>query len=70
VQGAIAELRSELAQLPPAPTGTDEEEDEEDTAGAGGGGRRVTLSMRAVPLIDLMERAAAHEAEVMWAYDD
>jgi hypothetical protein len=72
VPAAIERLRSGLANLPVSEAaadhgaearGRDGGEDDDDR------GYSVSLEMRAAPLIDLLERAAEHEAEVMWSYD-
>lgn len=59
VPGALAKLRAGLSHAaPPQPApGNDSRDDAESPIG---------LATRAQPLIELMERAAAAEAEVMW----
>lgn len=61
---ALAQLRRTLEQLaaaapppPPAPTEEDEEEKSEPA---------VSLRMRAVPLIDMIETAVARNSDLMW----
>lgn len=60
---AAKRLRSALHGVPTTPVAKgagDQDEDEEDEQPA------VTLPTRAVPLLDLLDRAAAQHAEVMW----
>lgn len=63
---ALAQLRRTLEQLaacapppPPAPTEEDEDEDEKSEPA-------VSLRMRAVPLIDMLETAVARNSDLMW----
>lgn len=63
---ALAQLRRTLEQLaatapppPPAPTEEDEDEDEKSEPA-------VSLRMRAVPLIDMIETAVARNSDLMW----
>lgn len=58
VPGAIKRLRSALHSLPPPGEGADEDEDDHQPA--------IGLPTRAVPLLDLLERASANHAEVLW----
>lgn len=53
---AVARLRTAVDSAPPPPPPRDEEEERE----------YVPLKRRAFPLIDLMERAAKANVDVMW----
>jgi hypothetical protein len=56
---AVAKLKAALAALPePGPHGADEVDRE--------GQPKVSLRQRAFPLIELLERAAARGADVLW----
>jgi hypothetical protein len=62
--GALASLRKALqeqpeAPPPPEPAGMDEDEDREREP-------PVTLHMRALPLIDMVETAIARGSDLMW----
>jgi hypothetical protein len=62
--GSLASLRKALqeqpqAALPPQPAGIEEEEDREREP-------PVTLHMRALPLIDMIETAIARGSDLMW----
>jgi len=65
--GALASLRSSLEELAraapvasePSEEGDDEDEDEDRQP-------PVTLAMRAVPLIDMIETAIARGSDLMW----
>ena len=61
VPRALERLRAGVAQRPDAPLNPASQDDEE-------GARResVTLSHRAMPLIDLLEAAAREQKNVMW----
>jgi hypothetical protein len=72
VPAAIERLRAGLAQLPASQAGADHGADQrsrDDGDDAEDRGYSVSLEMRAAPLIDLLERAAGQEAEVMWSYE-
>ena len=71
VPGAIERLRAGLANLPESQAGADHgpSERRDDPGDDDDQGYPVSLAMRAAPLIDLLERAAKHEAEVMWAFE-
>lgn len=63
---ALAQLRRTLEQLaaaapppPPAPTEEDKDDDEKSEPA-------VSLRMRAVPLIDMIETAMARNSDLMW----
>jgi hypothetical protein len=61
---ALARLRRVLEQQvqaapPPPPAGTDEDEEREREP-------PVTLRMRALPLIDMLETAIARNSDLMW----
>jgi hypothetical protein len=60
VPAAIRRLRSALHSLPTAGVAADIDADDDNQQQA------IGLPTRAVPLLDLMERAAAHNAEVLW----
>jgi hypothetical protein len=61
VAAAAARLRAALQRVPrPADQNDDDDDDERDTQPA------IGLATRAVPLLDLLDRAAGHNAEVMW----
>lgn len=57
VPAALAQLRAEVATTTPTSDGTLADEDDE---------RQVSLSSRALPLIKLLEAAAAAKSDVMW----
>lgn len=60
VADAMANLKRELADQPvPASNDSDGSDDDEKS-------NRVTLATRAVPLMELLEAAAASKANVMW----
>lgn len=61
---ALASLRRSLDELPaapplPIPEGSEDDEDREREP-------PVTLHMRAVPLIDMLETAIARDSDLMW----
>jgi hypothetical protein len=60
--GALAKLRAYLAAqpvaTPPAPDIDDDDEKPREPV--------VTLRMRAVPLVDMLETAVARESDLMW----
>jgi len=63
---ALAQLRRTLEQLaagapPPPPAQTEEDEDEDEKSEPA-----VSLRMRAVPLIDMLETAVARNSDLMW----
>jgi hypothetical protein len=63
---ALAQLRRTLEQLaaaapPPPPVRTEEDEDEDEKSEPA-----VSLRMRAVPLIDMIETAVARNSDLMW----
>ena len=58
---ALAQLRRTLeaqAAAPPPPDGEDEDEQEREPP--------VSLRMRAVPLLDMIETAIARDSDLMW----
>lgn len=60
IPAALDRLRRALEQgVPPPPTAADEEDRQE-------GHTPVSLRQRAYPLIDLLERAAKSNADVLW----
>lgn len=56
IPAAVERLKSALAAGAPAPQASAEDEDS----------TPVSLRQRAFPLLDLLERAAAKQADVMW----
>jgi hypothetical protein len=55
---AVARLKGKVAESGAEPSGSDEIDPDEPVP--------VTLSQRAFPLIELLERAAAEDCEVLW----
>jgi hypothetical protein len=59
LRGALAELASQPSPAPAPPPGRDEEEEVEREP-------PVTLRMRAVPFLDMVETAIARGSDLMW----
>jgi hypothetical protein len=59
LRGALAELASQPVPAPAPPPGRDEEEEVEREP-------PVTLRMRAVPFLDMVETAIARGSDLMW----
>jgi hypothetical protein len=59
LRGALAELASQPVPAPSPPPGRDEEEEVEREP-------PVTLRMRAVPFLDMVETAIARGSDLMW----
>ena len=59
---ALARLRSALDALPPppSPVSTDDDEEEREREPP------VSLRTRALPLLDMVETAIAHDSDLMW----
>jgi len=66
VPAAIERLRTELETAGDEPA--QDEAAANTDASEDGDAWRVSLRMRAAPLLELLEHAAAREAEVMWEY--
>lgn len=62
VPAAAKRLREALQTVPVAPQQDDDDNDEKDDKAQ----QSVGLRTRAVPLLDLLDRAAAAHTEVMW----
>ena len=60
LRGALAELASQPVPAPAPPPGRDEEEEVEREP-------PVTLRMRSVPFLDMVETAIARGSDLMWA---
>ena len=61
VPRALENLKAAVARNPEAPLNPQAEEDSDDARG-----QSVSLSHRAMPLIDLLEAAAREQKNVMW----
>ena len=61
VPQALAKLKAAVERSPDAPMNPQQDDDDEDRRS-----QSVSLSHRALPLIDLLEAAAREEKNVMW----
>ncbi|MGB5834100.1 MAG: DUF1840 domain-containing protein [Thiohalocapsa sp.] len=61
VPNALAKLNAAIARNPDAPLNPPSDDEDEDRRS-----QSVTLSHRALPLIDLLEAAAREQENVMW----
>jgi Domain of unknown function (DUF1840) len=68
VPRALAQLKAAVAaeKAKPAPDGAAKEEDDLGDSSSGRIARPVGIATRAVPLLDLLERAAKANADVLW----
>jgi hypothetical protein len=62
VQAIERAIAAEAAVARPAPRGKDEEDDDEDD----GPGQRIGLHQRAWPMLEMMRRSIAEQADIVW----